>query len=414
MLITDACRETEGERPHIARCESGHDAGEVLVAAEKQDCRDSFNPIGARPLIAVHRLLLHASSGDGGGVAPLHGQEQCEAVCGRQFKAARSTTSADNARMPRVLVDTRAWRELIDADGVERVRLTAKRVGSSVLVAPGVVYEMLRTSDRDLRRRQIRVVTRQSWTRLMPEVFNECKDVRSVVSARRPEWLLAEPDLTAFYRLRADWAGGRGFWHRARRDPDREAGFVMALGGDRLERARQEAEQRRELMSHLNYDSVSLKDWRSRPPSWEPGWEGTEVDVWRVITATTWWALLVTNPSSPCLDWLAPFLDIRRIAGEQASWNHLWGHEVATEEVPRAWLRWAVGWLQGLRRVTPGTPGDNQIAVYAYEADVFVTTDNTFADIMTKVRSEAPTAVAASCRVPHGPDVVQAVIAALT
>jgi len=41
-----------------ARCESGQGAGDVLVAAEKQDCRDSFNPIGARPLIAVDRLLF--------------------------------------------------------------------------------------------------------------------------------------------------------------------------------------------------------------------------------------------------------------------------------------------------------------------------------------------------------------------
>jgi hypothetical protein len=34
-----------------ARCESGPGAGDVLVAAGKQDCHGSFDPIGARPLI---------------------------------------------------------------------------------------------------------------------------------------------------------------------------------------------------------------------------------------------------------------------------------------------------------------------------------------------------------------------------
>lgn len=92
--------------------------------------------------------------------------------------------------MPRVLLDTRAWRELIDADAVELLRKTAKRTTSHVLVAPGVVYEMLRTPDSDLRRRQIQAVTRQSWTRLMPEIFTECNDVRAVIGARRPEGCL--------------------------------------------------------------------------------------------------------------------------------------------------------------------------------------------------------------------------------
>lgn len=173
--------------------------------------------------------------------------------------------------MPRVLLDTNVWRELIDAGAVEHVRMTAKRVGSPVLVAPAVVYEMLRTGDRALRRRQIRAVTLQSWTRLMTEVFTECEDVRAVVSTRRPEWMLAEPNLAVFHRLRADWAGGRGFWQRARRDPDREAKFVRALSDDRLEMGRREAREQREQMSHLHYDTFPLTGWKGRPPNREPG-----------------------------------------------------------------------------------------------------------------------------------------------
>jgi hypothetical protein len=122
----------------------------------------------------------------------------------------------------------------------------------------------------------------------------------------------------------------------------------------------------------------------------------------------------VVDPSfQPHLDWLGPFLDLQRVAHEQASWNHLWLHEVQTEELPREWLRWAVGWLQGLRRVTPGTPGDNQIAVYTYEADVFVTTDGGFADILNKARMDAPAPVAVAHRLPSGADPVETVIGLL-
>jgi hypothetical protein len=200
--------------------------------------------------------------------------------------------------MPRMLLDTNVWRALIDAGGIESVRMTAKRLRANVLVAPGVVYEILRTPDPELRRRQIHAVTLQSWTRLMTEVFSECEDVRAVISARRPEWLLAKPDLAAFHRLRADWAGGRGFWQRARRDPQREAGYVAALEGDVFSIARQEARDRRARMSHLQYDSVTLKGWTSRPPRHEPGWDGTEVDVWRVMSSATRWKELLTHPSS--------------------------------------------------------------------------------------------------------------------
>ena len=48
----------------------------------------------------------------------------------------------------------------------------------------------------------------------------------------------------------------------------------------------------------------------------------------------------------------------------------------------------------GVRKVTRGTPGDNQLSVYCYEADVFVSGDSTFVDIINRVRRDAPAPVA--------------------
>jgi hypothetical protein len=52
------------------------------------------------------------------------------------------------------------------------------------------------------------------------------------------------------------------------------------------------------------------------------------------------------------------------------------------------------GFVQGVRKVTPGTPGDNQLSVYCSEADVFVSGDSTFVDITDRVRRDAPAPVA--------------------
>jgi hypothetical protein len=309
-----------------------------------------------------------------------------------------------------VLLDTNVWRQIVDADAAERLRAEVKRSGSEILIAPGVVYEMLRTSDRELRHRQLKVATLRVWTRLMPEVFTETDDIRRVIERHRPEWLRETPDLRSFHRFRADWAGGRGFWARAREDPDSEASLTRTLGEEALERAREDMKENRRLMSHLHYDKVPLAGWTGRPPTGEPGWGGAEIDVWRISSATAWWVNLVVRRHETYLDWLGPFVDLGRISAARASWNQLWASEVTVEDVPREWLRWAVRWLQGLRRVSPGSPGDNQISIYAYEADLFATTDKTFADILDKVGREAPQPMAVAVRVPSGAEAVDIVI----
>ena len=90
----------------------------------------------------------------------------------------------------------------------------------------------------------------------------------------------------------------------------------------------------------------------------------------------------------------APLASSGPSSQKNRSWNHLWLHEVEIDEVPRAWLRWAVEFLQGLRKVTSGTPVDNQISTYLIDADVFLTSDRAFVDIVTKVREASIVAVA--------------------
>lgn len=245
----------------------------------------------------------------------------------------------------------------------------------------------------------------------MTEVYMECDDVLAMLRRHRHDWLLSDPDLRTFHRLRADWAGGKGFWSRARSHPADEAVRVLALEGNRMERARQEARQRREDMAELQFDSIQLTGWTGRPIGQiPPGWTGTPVDAWRLESVDLWWRGLVLGLSQAALDWLEPFVDRTRITPHRSSWNHLWYHEAATDELPREWMRWAVSFLQGVRKVTPGTPGDNQLSVYCYDVDGLISCDRTFVDIINRVAAEAPRPVAQAYRLQNSADPVDVVI----
>src|SRR4051812_37579830 len=145
---------------------------------------------------------------------------------------------------------------------------------------------MLRTPDAERRAQRLKVVTLRWWERLMPEVFDECQDVLAVIRQRRPDWLLAQPDLASFLRLRSNWQGGHGFWRRARTDPSGEAARLASLEGDELALAREEAHGLRDDMKDLHFDSLELVGWTAHLR------DGTEVDLWRFETTQYWWSVL--------------------------------------------------------------------------------------------------------------------------
>jgi hypothetical protein len=217
---------------------------------------------------------------------------------------------------------------LVKYDGVQRLRRVTRARDAEVLVCPAVVYELLRTRDSARRNAQVKAATLGAWTRMRTEVYIECNDFRSVAAARRPSWFHAEPDLRAYHALRADWSAGGWFWRRARHDTAAEVRRLAGLEGDLLARAREEAQKRREGMGAVHFDSVPLDGWHAEPKGSMPGWAGGTVDMWRLMSAGLWWSALVVDQRTPYLDWLEPFLDLRAIAKDHASFNSMWLYEV--------------------------------------------------------------------------------------
>jgi hypothetical protein len=319
----------------------------------------------------------------------------------RSQKAESSRKTCD-VTVPRVLLDTNVWDYIIEANGVESLRKAAKTNHVAIVACPAVVYECLGVGDPDKRKRRAKALAREDWIRLMPEAFSEAEDVRREIERLRPEWLLASPDLRQWYRHRADWQGA--FWWRVRSQPHAVAAHIKVLGDDRLQQARQESKAARKQAESLQHTIHTFK-WNRATSVFAvptPGWDGHEFEAWRGLSVSLWWRDLVLRQSQTTLEWLGPWLDLRAIRSDQSSWTRLWTREVDTSALPREWIRWAMAEAQATRATSSGTPGDNQLATYLIDVDVFVTNDKVLVDLTGAMRPHCPAPLAEARRSPAG------------
>ena len=324
-------------------------------------------------------------------------------------------TSCHNLVMRRaaVIPDTNIWRYLVDAGAVELLRRSAKATGVDVVACPAVVYECLRVRDAALRKRLAKALTRTEWVRPMPEVFVECEDLRAEVARNRPTWLRSNPDLRNWDRNRNDWRGP--FWRRVREQTPLMSRIIASLGDDDLDAARRDAYDRRALATKMKQTgkAIHLNDARSHYIVPMPGWDGAEFDTWRGYGEQHWWDVLFVRRHETFLDWLGAWIDLDKIQSDPAGWVSFWTRQVSAERLPREWVRWAMNEVQATRKVTSGTPVDNQIATYLPDYAVFITSDRGFAECIEALRPSAPVPLAMTSIAPAGAAVVEHVLAVL-
>jgi hypothetical protein len=315
---------------------------------------------------------------------------------------------------PKILLDANVWRYLADAEAGDDLRHASLRCGATILIAPSVVYEALRTKDPPLRQKLIELMTRRGWVRLLPEAYSESAEVLNEIRRLRPQWLRANPDIQPLTRLKRDWARAHGgFWDRARLDTSGEAARLSALtDGGILASARSDAQERRMNMtdSGLSFDKIDLKTVSGKPPGPIAGWDGDLIEPWR-IAAHCVFSVALNLPQGGYVDWLLPMIDLRRVPS--SSWARFWFYEVEAVNMPRCWMRWAFETLQSLRKVSEGTPCDAQLSTYLTECDHFVSADRVLVSMIQKCRDSAPVRVALAWPVPGGRDCVPALLSFL-
>jgi hypothetical protein len=307
-------------------------------------------------------------------------------------------------------LDTNVWSNLAEHSAVDELQRVARTVRVRIVACPAVVYEILRTPDPNYRRRDLRAITRRSWSRPMPEIFEQSQQLLNTTQHRHPEWLVDHPDLRKWHQLKRDWAGDHGpsrggsiggFWWRARNDQSRLARSLAKTEGDRIEEARRTQRSARQDMGTRTFEQTVLKEWTSTLAVPTPGWDGTPFASWRGASLDEWTMGLFDPDARPVhREWLAPYFDLTRLRRNFPSWVRFWLHEVSENELPLEWLAWAFQVVSTKRRFTRGTPADCQIGLYLADCERFVTCDKTFADIVKKVASEAPCTLALVTVVP--------------
>jgi hypothetical protein len=321
-------------------------------------------------------------------------------------------------RKPLVLLDTNVWGYIAAESAVNAVRTAALRRGVRIQIAPSALYEALRTSDPLMRERIVHVMTDPAWVRLMPDVRDEAVEFLHEVRRLRPQWIVARPQRTWVRQLQNDWTRPvGGFWDRARNTPELEASRLASLEGDIITRARRQAKKAREdtRAAGWTYERISLLKIRATPGWPLPGWDQDEVEEWRLSALVVTSSVIQSRDEShPFIDWLGNEVDLAKARTSPVDWNRLWLYEVDANRMPRHWLRWAFERLQSLKKVTDGTPCDAQLATYLTQCDWFITADQNFADMLRRVREEAPFDVALAKLVPGGPGGVESLLASLT
>jgi len=220
----------------------------------------------------------------------------------------------------------------------------------------------------------------------MPEAFLEAEDLRSEIQRARPRWMVPAPNLRYWWKLRSDWQ--QGTWRRARSRTGWMASTIDERMPDDLGRARSQATASRARARELGQTIATLN--LDQATAWYlekvPGWDGQKFEAWRAEGEARWWKDLIVAASPAMVEWLGPWLDLGYIRTHRSEWVTFWTREVQRERLPREWIRWARTELRALKKVTPGTPVDNQIATYLPDFDTFVTADRGFVQCVEALR----------------------------
>lgn len=309
----------------------------------------------------------------------------------------------NHRRATSVLLDSNIWRYLVAEGNALELAKIARRLRLEIQVAPAVVFEALRTGDPVLRRQLVSAMTLKAWRRLLPEAYEEASEVLGELRRLRPSWIHGGTEPEVIKRLRFDWLrSSGGWWDRAAKDTAAEAGRISALGDDTLERARAHALNSREraLEAKLSFDGIQLLRARVRYGVPTPGWDGEEVEPWRVAGHAVFTRALLEIEEGAYCDWLGPFLDLEAIRASRSSWLRFWLYEADSKRLPRCWLRWAFEHLQMFRKVSDGTPCDAQLGTYLMTCEHFVSADRIMVSIADKVSDAGHVAMARNWSVP--------------
>jgi hypothetical protein len=93
-------------------------------------------------------------------------------------------------------------------------------------------------------------------------------------------------------------------------------------------------------------------------------------------------ALSTSNNDRTIVDWTDPWITIDAFLEDKKRLYKFWLEEVEISRMPRNYTRWAMNFLQPLRKIGSGNSLDVQHSAYLIDADIFFTCDRRYYDCL--------------------------------
>jgi predicted nucleic acid-binding protein len=318
----------------------------------------------------------------------------------------------------RIALDTNVWSFLADRDERIAFENLINSRNMTVVLPPGTLLEVLRTTDVERRRRIIEVLTHGKRHYLRSDAALESDEVIAEARRLRPLWLRARPRTDRVASLDAFWT--KRIWRIARQSPERLVAIEKAMGTRDRDTIVANQRRNKEIMGelrktdhrrewkHLNFSKMQAILTDDMPPEERAGWpDSNRVDAWRAICMITYWRALMVVPNrarwtgedTTYADWIGSYLALDKLGKDRADFNCFWYCDVQASNMPRNWLRWAIDVAQWERRITDSNPGDAQQGSWLVDADIYLTADRRFAQILDMVEPHFPGSFMATIRV---------------
>ena len=290
----------------------------------------------------------------------------------------------------RFLLDTNIWRYIIDHEKENSLVHLASSQNLLIQISPATVNETLRLGDIRLMKKIVRLQTKPCFTRLLPEVVLNSRDIINEIQRLHPEWIRKEPDNLVLRKWLNFW--NFKWWERVRKSPSAEAKHLRQVEKGLVSRLRNQAVQKRNSVknSSLRHNNLPMDKWQVLVPRPLPGWErNLSVEAWRleVLTSLTNSILSFQNGMYPLLE---AIVDLSDGLLTSRKWDFFWLYEVERSNLAGVWLEWSHEFSSAFRKTTPGTPGDTQLFNYLSQTDVLVTADKGILSILEEVRPYSP------------------------
>lgn len=289
----------------------------------------------------------------------------------------------------KVLLDTNVWRYLADSGRQSLLNSEAKRGGYEIAICPAIVNETLRIGDAGLRRKVVELQTRRCWHRLMPDSYLEFEDMKREIQRTHPDWMLPNPDKSAFRKLSYNWSRATGgWWSYVRENVDISASRLRPRDDLIINLARDQSREMRDAV--LKSQKPMVGNWLSNlEGSWDVDGATMRFAGWRVYAYTIWRNMFLSDVTTR--QWMGCHIDIdRMLHGKPSDFFNFWHHEATAIALPREWLRAAVYAMQADRKVTDGNPLDATIGVHLVDVDLVVSADRNFVSMIKRCHEEAP------------------------